>query len=165
MPNSTHNDGMPPARDAQPAQGLTFLVVEDHEFQRAMIVEMLEDIGAKAVYDAADGLSAMEVIREMDHPFDVIVTDIDMPGMDGMAFIRRLGEARARASLIITSALERSLLDTVETMSAAYGMRLLGTIAKPPSPEQFAELIALHWKARPNPERAGKRAHADSIGE
>lgn len=165
MPNSMHEKRTSLTDKPMPGKGLNFLVVEDHEFQRAVMVEMLEEIGAKVVYEATDGASAIEVIREMGQPFDVIVTDIDMPGMDGMAFIRRLGEIRARASMIITSALDRSLLDTVETMSAAYGMRLLGTIAKPPTPERFAELVSLHWKARPDPERAAKNAGPFSIDE
>src|SRR5690606_40388507 len=35
-----------------------------------------------SVYEAEDGRSAMEITRELEHPFDIIVTDIDMPGMD-----------------------------------------------------------------------------------
>jgi EAL domain-containing protein (putative c-di-GMP-specific phosphodiesterase class I) len=155
MPTSTWDDNRSPGTDADailPGKDLRFLVVEDHEFQRSMMVEMLENLGARSVDEAADGFSALEVACELNHAFDVIVTDIDMPGMDGMAFIRRLGEAKVRASLIITSGLDKSLLDAVETMSGAYGMRLLGTVEKPPTPERFAELIGLHWHVRPNPE-------------
>lgn len=159
MPASTGNQDQSPEWNPElPGKGMSFLVVEDHEFQRSMIVDMLESIGARSVHEAADGASALEVTREIDHAFDVIVTDIEMPGMDGMAFIRRLGEAKVRASLIITSGLERSLLETVETMSGAYGMRLLGTIEKPPSAERFAELIAKHWQMRPNPENTQQDA-------
>lgn len=135
------------------AKDLRFLVVEDHDFQRRMIVEMLEGLGVRSIHEAADGFSALEVTRELEEPFDVIVTDIDMPGMDGMAFIRRLGEAKVRASLIITSGLDKSLLGTMEAMSGAYGMRLLGTIEKPPTPDRFADLIAMHWQTRAKPEK------------
>ena len=118
-----------------------------------MIVAMLEDLGAKLVHEAEDGRSALEITRELDHSFDIVVTDIDMPGMDGMTLIRRLGEAHVGASLIITSGLDRTLLDTIETMSAAYGLRLLGTVEKPPTLSRFAELVALHWRTKPSPER------------
>lgn len=137
-----------------PGRDLRFLVVEDHPFQRSMIVEMLEGLGVRSIHEAADGFSALEVTRELGLPFDVIVTDIDMPGMDGMAFIRRLGEAKVRASLIITSGLDKALLGTMATMSAAYGMRLLGTIEKPATPQRFSELIAMHWQTSAKPEKA-----------
>lgn len=157
MPTSTWDDNRSAGADADaalPGKDLRFLVVEDHEFQRSMMVEMLENLGARSVDEAVDGFSALEVTREIDQSFDIIVTDIDMPGMDGMAFIRRLGEAKVRASLIITSGLDRSLLETVETMSGAYGMRLLGTVEKPPTPERFAELIGLHWQTKPSPDKS-----------
>ena len=167
MHASTQHDNARPsmAVDPTPAKGLSFLVAEDHEFQRSMMVAMLEDLGAKGVHEAEDGRAAMEITRELAHPFDIIVTDIDMPGMDGMSFIRRLGEANVGASLIISSSLDRTLLDSIETMSAAYGMRLLGTVEKPPTPERFAELIALHWRAKPKPERAKASASIFTLDE
>ncbi len=154
MQPSTHDDKrLPDGSLRLVGKDLRFLVVEDHAFQRSMMVEMLESLGARSIHEAADGFSALEVTRELEQPFDIIVTDIDMPGMDGMAFIRRLGEAKVRASLIITSGLEKSLLGTMVTMIGAYGMRLLGTVEKPPTAERFAELITTHWKTRPAPEK------------
>lgn len=140
-------------REGAPADGLLVLVAEDHEFQREMLVEMIEALGARGVQEAADGRSALEMVRELGQPFDVIVTDIDMPDMDGMAFIRNLSQAQIGASLIITSGLSRALLDSVETMCAAYGVRLLGTIEKPASPERLAELFFKHWPSGPRTER------------
>ncbi|MDI1251970.1 EAL domain-containing response regulator [Thermomonas sp.] len=166
MPTSTWDDNRSPnASAALPGKDLCFLVVEDHEFQRSMIVEMLENLGARLIYEAADGFSALEVLRELDQAFDVIITDIDMPGMDGMAFIRRLGEAKVRASLIITSGLDTSLLETVETMCGAYGMHLLGTVEKPPTPARFAQLIGLHWRTKPNADKSGQGPSTFSIDE
>jgi EAL domain-containing protein (putative c-di-GMP-specific phosphodiesterase class I)/AmiR/NasT family two-component response regulator len=142
------------ADDGEAARGLMVLVAEDHEFQRSMLVEMIENLGARGVHEASDGRSALETVRELAQPFDVIVTDIDMPDMDGMAFIRNLAQAHVGASLIITSGLSRALLDSVETMCHAYGVRLLGTIEKPASPERLAELFRLHRPVVSRPERA-----------
>lgn len=136
------------AENPMPAEGLTVLIVEDHEFQRSMLVMLLENLGAKDVHEAADGREALEVIRELEQPFDVIITDIDMPAMDGMAFIRNLGEAKLQASMIVTSSLESSLLESIERMSAAYGIRLLGTIKKPASEQTLGNLLAMHWSPR-----------------
>src|SRR5271165_3851708 len=107
---------------------LNFLVAEDHDFQRSELVRMLQNLGATEVTAAADGRAALALMRSTPRPYDIVVSDINMPGMDGMEFIRHLGEARARVSLIIASALERPLISSIETMSAAYGVRVLGVI-------------------------------------
>ena len=74
-----------------------------------------------------------------------------MPGMDGMAFIRRLGEAKVLASLVITSGLDKSLLQQMGAISNSYGMQLLGTVEKPPTSERFADLIDMHVRATSKP--------------
>ena len=95
MPISTHADPLDaPRSHGVPASELCFLVAEDHEFQRSMLVQMLENLGATGVYEAEDGRAAMEITRELEHPFDIIVTDIDMPGMDGLALCKLVKEDR-----------------------------------------------------------------------
>lgn len=146
-----HGSGARPA--AAPAAGLLILVAEDHDFQRAVLVGMLEQLGARGVHEAEDGRAALEISRELGQPFDIIVTDIDMPDMDGMAFIRNLSASHSGASLIITSSLDRVLLDAVENMCGAYGARLLGTLEKPVDPESLAKLVARHHPAQAQQER------------
>ena len=122
---------------------LTFLVVEDHEFQRAVVLRILAGLGAIKVRWAADGRAALTIIKTQDAPVDIIISDLDMPGMDGMEFIRHLGEAKIPASVILASALECSLLASVETMTRAYGVTLLGVIEKPVTPAKLDTLIKL----------------------
>lgn len=124
------------------ARELAFLVVEDHEFQRAMTVRMLEGLGARTVYAAADGREALQVLASVAVPPDIILTDLNMPGMDGIEFIRHLGLARNGASMIVVSALERSLLSSVGTMARAYGVNLVGFVEKPVTPRKLEELIS-----------------------
>src|SRR5216684_4949143 len=93
---------------------IRFLVVEDHGFQRWVIGNMLATLGAKHVYSAPDGIAALDLYKTLDPPVDVIVSDLDMPGMDGMEFIRHVGEVGRPVSLILASGLERSLIASVE---------------------------------------------------
>ncbi|MGI8894474.1 MAG: EAL domain-containing response regulator [Casimicrobiaceae bacterium] len=120
---------------------LRFLVAEDHDFQRGMLVRMLMGLGAKDVLEASDGRTALEIIKTATRPVDIVISDLDMPGMDGMEFIRHLGEAGAKVSMIIASAVERALLASVETMTRAYGIRLLGVVEKPATPSKLKTLI------------------------
>lgn len=123
---------------------LRFLVAEDHEFQRRTLVRMLASLGALEVLEAADGRAALEVFRQAARAVDIIVCDLDMPEMDGMEFIRHVGEAGAQVSVILSSALDRHLIASVETMTTAYGMNLLGAIEKPATPQKLRDLIARH---------------------
>ncbi len=47
---------------------LTFLVAEDHDFQRKTLVRMLQGLGAKTVLEAADGKLALEAFRDLTQP-------------------------------------------------------------------------------------------------
>jgi EAL domain-containing protein (putative c-di-GMP-specific phosphodiesterase class I)/FixJ family two-component response regulator len=128
---------------------LRFLVVEDHGFQRWVMGNLLSNLGARHVLSAPDGLAALEMFNSASEPIDIIVSDLDMPGMDGMEFIRHVGETRMPVSLILTSALERQIIDSVETMTKAYGVNVLGAIKKPPSSQKLRAAIELHRPAAP----------------
>jgi EAL domain-containing protein (putative c-di-GMP-specific phosphodiesterase class I) len=132
-----------------PASGLRFLVVEDHEFQRSVIGQMLRSLGATTVYSAADGRAALDVVRDPDRPLDIVITDLSMPGMDGMELIRHLSESGAHVSVIVASALGPELLASIGNMARAYKVRLLGVIGKPPTAGKLVPLIELHNCASP----------------
>ena len=126
---------------------LSFLVVEDHEFQRNAIVKILKNLNAKVVYAAADGRAGLAVLRGLKRAIDLIVSDLDMPTMDGMEFIRHVGLSWPGTSFIVASALERELLASVEMMARAYGVRYLGAIEKPVTPRKIEKLVALYRRA------------------
>jgi len=127
--------------------GLRFLVVEDHGFQRWLIASLLEGMGAKSVCPVSDGRAALEVLAALDRGIDVVVSDLDMPGMDGMELIRHMAENRHLASLIVVSALSPVLINTVETMSRAYGVDLLAAIQKPLTAKKLVAALALRRPA------------------
>ena len=125
-------------------EGLRFLVVEDHSFQRWAMGNTLRGLGARYVFTAGDGRAALEIVRDLGEPIDIIISDLDMPEMDGMEFIRHLAGAAGSPSLIVVSGLDRALLTSVEMMARAYKVRLLGSIAKPVTNGKLTALIDLH---------------------
>jgi len=127
---------------------LRFLVVEDQGFQLWIIGKMLEDLGARYVFTAADGASALQVLSEREPAVDIVITDVDMPGMDGMEFMRHLAAGDDAPALIVASALDARLLGGIETMARAYNLRVLGVIAKPVTAKKLEALIA-KYDAKP----------------
>lgn len=125
------------------AIGLIFMVLEDHAFQRRTIGRMLRSMGAEVV-EASDGRQALDLINSAENVPDVVVCDLNMPGMDGMEFIRHLGEGKRAISVIICSAQDQALLSSVDKMTRAYGVRVLGVIPKPITNSALSDLIARH---------------------
>jgi EAL domain-containing protein (putative c-di-GMP-specific phosphodiesterase class I)/AmiR/NasT family two-component response regulator len=132
---------------SRPGTGLSalrFLVAEDNEFQRALLLEALRDLGVATIHEASDGQAALEILQDPARPVDIVITDLQMPGMDGMEFVRRLGQAGIDVSVIVASSLDRRLLASIGSMSRAYGIQLLGVLEKPLTPDSLEPLIALH---------------------
>jgi EAL domain-containing protein (putative c-di-GMP-specific phosphodiesterase class I) len=123
---------------------LHFLIAEDHSLQRNALAKMLEGLGAKTIHQASDGHAALNVIEDLSLPVDIVISDLDMPGMDGIEFIRRLGEAKRRVALIVSSALDRNLLASVATMAGVCGVNLLGVVEKPLTPSKLVPLFRLY---------------------
>src|SRR5688572_18797885 len=111
--------------NARAISDLRFLVVEDQAFQRWMLSSFLEKLGARFVYSAAEGREALEILEDREPPVDIIITDLDMPGMDGLEFIRHLGALRYPAALVVASGMQPSLITTVESMAREYGVPIL----------------------------------------
>ena len=110
---------------------LQVMVVEDHGFQRRIAVRLLADLGMVRVLEGTDGLHALELLRKQDAPPDVVLIDLDMPGMDGIECIGHIAQERLARAVVVVSALDPALLNTVQTMARAYGLRVLGSVEKP----------------------------------
>jgi EAL domain-containing protein (putative c-di-GMP-specific phosphodiesterase class I)/CheY-like chemotaxis protein len=126
------------------AAALRFLVVEDHDFQRRAVLKMLAGLGATDVLEASDGAAALRLLQAAQPPVDVVISDLNMPGMDGIEFIRTVGSGGQPVAIIAVSAADGAVLASVESMAAAYRIPLLGVLAKPLTPQALQAVIARH---------------------
>ena len=131
--------------DASGLAAYSVLVVEDHDFQRRTAVQLLRGLGVGTIDEAADGEAALDVIARSGPP-DVIVCDLEMPGMDGVDFIRHVAERGFASAVIISSAMESKVVHAVEALAEAYGLQLLGAIEKPLSARRLGEMLASHHR-------------------
>jgi two-component system OmpR family response regulator len=107
------------------------LLVDDEEAIRTIASISLERIGGWSVIPAASGLQALDAARD-DGPFDAILMDVMMPGLDGPDTLARMREEGVPAQQI-------PVVFMTAKVGAAERERLLslgasGVIAKPFDP-------------------------------
>ena len=128
----------PTPRSEPPASPpLRILVVEDGPINREIIGELLTGAGFSVTL-AADGRSALAAIRET--AFDVVLMDLQMPGMDGYETVRRIRRRGDAGHDIPVIAMTAHLMeaDRLECLNAGMD----GFIPKPLTLNRFREALA-----------------------
>lgn len=85
---------------------LNILIVDDEPLARDRLRTLLSDLAVQlpsvVVGEAANGLQALDFLR--DHPVDVVLADIRMPGMDGIELATHLGRLEKPPAVIFCTA-------------------------------------------------------------
>jgi excisionase family DNA binding protein len=112
-----------PAAAARPASGATrnrVLVVDDEASIRDLLLKTLSLNDEYDVDVAPDGRSALERMRL--YPYDLLIADLKMPGMDGLTVIREARRYKADLRVIIITGFstESSAIDAVNLGVSGY---------------------------------------------
>ncbi len=120
----------------------SFLLVDDDPIFLAVaesVVQSLGDHSVTAVDSAEAGLAAIRA-GVADHDF--IILDLNMPGLDGLGFMRAAAELGFGGSVIISSGEHEAVLRSARVMGEMLRMSILGALRKPLSPATLATLLA-----------------------
>lgn len=122
------------------SRSLSVLLVDDDEFVRGVIPRMLAEVGITSTHVAESAETALQIAsRERD--LDIVISDLEMPGVDGLEFLRRLSEQHPRAAVLIFSAKGPDILRSVELMARAYGLTVLGVLPKPATIAALRDIV------------------------
>jgi CheY-like chemotaxis protein len=117
----------------------SILLVEDNAEMQAILRELLE-YGGYEVFCGRNGLEGLEALNGLSYAPDIIISDIKMPGMDGVVFFQRVRENPAWNDA-------RFVLMTADPYDARLktdlANRLDGILPKPFSVEQFNDILGI----------------------
>lgn len=115
---------------------MKLLIVDDSTMLRDMLSYALNEGGYNDVIEATDGVDGLEKAKATS--FDLVITDVNMPNMDGLTFIeelRKLPEYEKTPILVLTT--ERS--DEMKSKGKSCGAT--GWIVKPFVPDQLLKAV------------------------
>lgn len=115
------------------------LVIDDDEFVRGVVTRQLQELGSR-VTTACDGVTAREALRRLG-PFDIVVSDLKMPGADGVELLRDFAELQPSAGLVLMSSVDAKTMGAVEQLARARELRFLGSLPKPISSVTLKSLL------------------------
>jgi len=119
------------------------MVVEDKEFQRKQIAQILESEGYEIVATAANGKEALVKFDKIEAPVDLLTTNLDMPMLDGYALMYELNQRPNKPVVVFISE------DTTKgVMQDLIGMGIGDFILKPINRRVLLERIRAVVKKR-----------------
>lgn len=109
--------------------------MDDSETMRQMVSMTLQRSGFK-IFTADNGAKALEIAKEIED-IDLVITDINMPVMNGLQLLKSLKEYDKNLSVIILTT------ESEETMKKeAVSLGTLGWIVKPFKPTNLSDIVS-----------------------
>lgn len=120
----------------------TLIVIDDDLRMAKSTAEIANLIG----FNSAVTDNAEHVIKLADNKFyDVIISDLCMPEIDGIELINELSAKKIKSSLILMSGYSQEILETAKHFAEAKGLNLLGTLTKPFEFNEIKLILEKHF--------------------
>lgn len=132
------------------------LLIDDEPFVLKLHARQLANLGHADVITCESAQDAMAILKSAPATIDLIITDLQMPGMDGVEFVRGLAQIGYPGGLVLVSGEDGRVLQTVQRLAQAHNLRVLGAFQKPLQPGQLAAVmqsVAPLLPPRPQPAR------------
>lgn len=139
---------------------MKLLLVDDESFALRLLTHQLTKLGFSDVASYDDPTAALALLEADVHAADMVLLDLQMPGIDGIEFIRHLARLHYHGGLVLISGEDERILQTARRLAEAHRLQVRGAVHKPVTP---AALSAILGPA--NAERPATPIHTHAIEE
>ncbi len=117
------------------------LIVDDSPSQLAVLEAELQALGVLNIVKAKNGSDAYDLIEEQPYRFQLIVTDLKMPVMDGMQLIEAISDTGYVGGVAIYSSLDERIVELAINLARKHHVHLVGNLTKPFETEDLTLMI------------------------
>ena len=120
------------------------LLIDDDPFALKLLARQLAQLGHTAVTLCERAQDALGLLENQLDEYGLVFCDLQMPGMDGVEFVRHLARIGFQGSLVLVSGEHGRVLQTVQKLAKAHHVHILAALPKPVSSERLRQALASH---------------------
>ncbi|AKH19190.1 EAL domain-containing protein [Sedimenticola thiotaurini] len=120
---------------------MNILLLDDEQFMLKILSRQLANLGFKKITPISNPIRALLMLEQGDEIFNLLLLDLQMPGIDGVEFIRHLDRVRYTGGLILISGEDERILQTAKRLAEAHKLQVLGALRKPVTPDQLKAVL------------------------
>ena len=118
------------------------LIVDDEPFILKTTAQVLKNLGFKFVETASSVNEAMKKFMQLRPSVQLIMSDLNMPGEDGLVLFQNLHDNEYDGQVILFSGEDAQTLDMAKNLAVAQQLSTLGVLNKPVEPDKLKHLLS-----------------------
>jgi CheY-like chemotaxis protein len=133
-----------PPHSSKKRDALKVLVVDDDPFQLEVIADLLRSAGVREITAVGSGELALRAVTSAKGiaSFDLMLSDLHMPGMDGFQFMEAASRSGFTGALIIVSGQNSEVMHSASLVAQLRRFKWLGSLTKPVDKQQLDFLLS-----------------------
>ncbi len=129
---------------------MKLLLVDDESFALRLLTHQLKRLGFEDIAPFDDPTAALALLEQDVRSADLVLLDLQMPGIDGIEFIRHLARLRFHGGLVLVSGEDERILQTARRLAEAHRLQVRGAVHKPVTPAALSALLGSPEQQRPH---------------